>query len=217
MPILGKSIMGNTKVFPPAWILLDDFTDGNFTASPAWTEANPGDWSAATNKLVGAYTSGGTQIYTLSLVSDTQGTWALKMDRTSGYAQFAFVSTNATGGFFIVPPNRNGPYFIRIDGSTLYLYRGQGASCETCNDVTDVLLTSVAYTSASDDVYRIDRTLPSGLMHVYVNGVLKITYTDTTTTTNPGYNYIDCATNGAATFDQIYYNPSPTAGASPIG
>ncbi len=217
MSMLGKAIMANTKVFPAPWQLVDDFTDGDYTASPTWTAANDSNWSVSGGKLVGSYSSGGTQSATLYLSGDTQGTWAVRMDRTSGYAQFGFVSAAATGGFFIVAPNRNGPYFIRIDGSTLYLYYGQGASCETCNDVTDVLLTSVAHTASAGDVYRIDRTLPSGLMHVYVNGVLKITHTNTNYTGNPGYNYIDVATNGAATFDQIYYHPSPTAGASPIG
>lgn len=218
MPHIGTLLRMSQKTLPPgSWQLLDNFTDGDYTSNPAWTVRYPTNWTVSSGKLVGSLGTGTAATNEIAIVGEgfNTGTWATRMDRSSGYAQFSFTGCRPSSGIFINSPNFNGTYFIRIDGSTLYLYRGDGATCETCSP-TDVLLTSTAYTSAPNDVYRVDRN-SSGLMHVYVNGVLKLTFTDNTYTTVAGSNGVGYATNGSATFDDLYYSTDPTKGASPIG
>jgi hypothetical protein len=195
----GADVTSDPGYLLPKWVLVDDFADGDFTANPAWAGRVDGvttGWSISSEKL--AASSPTRELYTNSLAKGT-GTWQVKMDRSSGYADFAFMG-GFRGGFVIIPQNRY-TYWIRIDGTNLYLYRGDPAPSEV-GSPSDVLLTSVAHAGAAGDLYRITRT-SAGVMNVYVNGVLKITYTDNTHSTGTS---IMCYASGNATFDDIYYS-----------
>lgn len=180
--------------FKKRWYKYDDWADGDFTAAPVWGGDTTG-FSVSAGKL----TAASPPWYTWSVgLSRATGTWEIKMDRSSGYASFAFMG-GPTSGFFIIQPNRF-KYWIRIDGATLYLYRGDPGADEV-SPAVDTLLASVAYTSGAGDVYRVDRDA-AGLMRVYVNDVLKITHTDNTYTT-AGPAMVEAS--GNATFDDLYY------------
>lgn len=197
-------IAATDGAFSKKWFLIDDFSDGDFTTAPVWDNAAYGTtgWSVSGGKLVA---SSAPQLLHVALARIT-GTWEIKMDRSSGYADFGIART--PGGFWVTPPNFFA-YWVRIDGSTLYLYRGDNPACETCPAV-DTVLASVAYTAAAGDVYRLDRDA-NGLMHVYVNGTLKITHTDNTISTTTTYNRFAVRASGSATFDDVYYCHSVAA------
>lgn len=177
------------------WTVVEDFADGSIAR---WTDSTGAGWSVSGNKLVAASPTFSKQN---SLVPYATGSWQVKMDRTTGYADWAFNGGRA-GGYYIIAPHDK-RYFVRIDGATIYLYRGNAAACETC-PLTETLLASAAYVSGAGDVYKATRTA-AGYMEIFVNGVLKLTATDNTYTTNYGQAVF---ASGNATFDDFWFNPN---------
>jgi|CXWL01.1.fsa_nt_gi hypothetical protein len=173
------------------WTCVDNFTDGNMDG---WSGVT--GWSVASNKLAAATP---TDVSVNTICARATGSWQVKMDRSSGYADFAFMG-GVSGGYYIVEPTQK-KYFVRIDGTTIYLYKGVGAVDEVSSP-TEVLLVSAAYSASAGDVYKVTRTA-AGFMEVFANGVSKLTYTDTTYSTNVG---IAVFASGNATFDDFYYN-----------
>ena len=173
------------------WTCVDNFTDGDMSG---WSGV--AGWSVASNKLAAATP---TFVSVNTICGRVSGSWQVKMDRSSGYADFAFMG-GVSGGYYIVEPTQK-KYFVRIDGTTIYLYKGVGAVDEVSSP-TEVLLTSAAYAASAGDVYKVTRTA-AGAMEVFANGVSKLTYTDNTYTTNVG---IAVFASGNATFDDFYYN-----------
>jgi len=193
--VAGVDTETSSGFLTPRWTRVDDFADGDFIAAPVWTGTATG-WSISSGKLAASTPT--TRLYTV-VVANASGTWQVKMDRSSGNADFSFMG-GALTGIFIIPPNKY-RYWIRIDGATLYLYRGDSASSSVTSPI-DTLLTSAAYSSAAGDVYRVTRA-SDGEMKVYVNAVLKLTYTDATYTVATS---IQVNATGNATFDDIYYS-----------
>ncbi len=183
------------------WTVVEDFADGSISR---WSSGNETGWSVSGNKLVA---SSPVFVKQNGTVPFATGSWEVEMERSSGYADWAFMGGRA-GGYYIIAPHDK-LYFVRIDGSTIYLYRGNGAACETC-PLTETLLVSTPYTSGAGDIYKATRTA-AGLMEISVNGVLKLTALDNTYTSNYGQAVF---ASGDATFDNFRYNHNVVATAS---
>jgi len=184
--------------FTKRWWLIDDFSDGDFTSSPVWITRGgvPTGWSVSGGRLAAAAPTD--TLYTAEC-AEAVGTWETKMRRTSGYADFGFMGGPISGYHINPPPHLY--YWVRIDGGTIYLYRGDSGTTPV-DPPHEVLLISAAYAAGADDVIRVDRTM-AGLMRVYVNGTLTLTYTDGTYTTATS---IRLRASGNAEFDDIYYS-----------
>lgn len=189
------SLSGSVR---PKWRLIDTFADGDFTADPVWSAKSGATtgWSVAGSKLTGAAPA--SRLQTLACV-EVSGSWECEIDRTSGNVDFVFMDLPG----FITIPEYTPPdfaYRVRVDGSTIYLQRGDAFGVTTT-------LASVAYTHVNGDNYRVTRS-SAGVMNVYVNGTLKLTATDTTYSEGEDYASsvkLGVGSSGTASFYNIYY------------
>ena len=193
----------------PAWVLIDNFSDGNYTTNPVWGNGGsyPG-FSVVSSDLIGS-----TPEYSLytPFGSSAGGTWAADMSWTSGLTEFGFTYPTGTH----INPQPRFYYGIQVDGSTLYLTQGTGGATET-SPATYATIASTAWapTSGTYYAYRIQWNGTTGATTVFINGVSKLTGTQVWDGQNAG---AEVFTAGTAGWTNFYFNSNTTAGASPIG
>ena len=205
----------------PDWTqkaLLDDFTDGDYTANPAWTKRSTfTSWSAATGRLHGtaerySSTDHGPRISTPS--DRVIGTWSLKFNPIkfpigSTVMMFTFMADGWNG----VNEYPNNGYSVALyipfpypSNHTLLALKKYSSGVEA------TLGSPVVYDATrtpSEKTIKITRTV-NGLIQVYVDDVLLISQTDATFSSSNiiGISCLAWAGDWEFEFDDIYTPPA---------
>ena len=162
--------------------LIDDFGDGDYSANPAWT-VGAGTWEIVNTGFLNILKP--TKAGGISLpATDAKGTWVFQtfggFSGGGAVEFFCFVSSTdnffTTSGYCIAFRVAPGTGYQEI---VLFRNDGTGTPAILGNYIT-------GSTFPLGHIFRVDRD-NAGLMHVYVDGVLRITATDNTYTTS---NYI---------------------------
>lgn len=187
----------NSRLQLDATKLRDDFTDGDFTSNPVWTVQVGSGFSVNSNKL--RKTSSSLTVGTITTPStNAYGEWVLDIAQVSGThheARFYFISSSTDY------TTTNG-YMVSLFGSsaftTLSLFR------LTAGAVVSLATTTVSLTTGT---VRITRGSGGDLV-VYVDGVQKLTASDTTYTTSSVFLWYDAKWGGSGShvidFDNFY-------------
>lgn len=171
-------------------VLLDNFTDGNYTSNPVWTSVS-GTWSAATNELVN---TPGTEskIYTPSGVA--YGAWRFKITAVpTGWTEISFRGTSNT--------KTSGSYldYHAFHSEWITLYDG-GEICHAVHTFT--VGETVLITRTKDDVFTL-----------YIDGVEKCSGTKSVGTT-AAYFFLraNATTGNILGIDDIYIKQYSSTG-----
>jgi hypothetical protein len=153
--------------------VLDNFSDGNFTANPVWT-VRAGDWVVSFNELLGNATAINDRITTPSI--QAYGTWEFQfeLDLTTygiqSQVRFFILSSGAD------LTNTNGYYFYADAAGNLKLIRRTGGS------VFDLISTTYVVNTNMRSV-RITRDF-NGLFTLSLGGIIMGSATDNTYTSS---------------------------------
>jgi hypothetical protein len=202
------------------WFPIDTFADAEITTNPAWTQHNgSGSWavvSGALNYPVRTSVADAFPYNIATPLTQVTGTWRTK-------AQVASIASglNSVYRFYFMAGTYNSStrnyinsYYIKISkgiANGVGLWRTDAAGSET------------NLANSSDDVgttykeLRVTRN-SSGVINVYLEQVLIITYTDTniTSSTNMAFAVEGISTvgppplynTGSTNFDDVYYSPT---------
>jgi hypothetical protein len=198
----GSSSPGSIKINYENAELLDDFSDGNFTSNPTWT--NVAGWSIVGNEAKAG--SAGWALYTSS--NRAFGEWRIRFTQSGGscWQRFYFIANGitATSGF-----NLNQGYFMEF----MYAAGGSTSSITISRHGTGTSITILGVlnvTLATVNDIRIVRE-PSGTFKVYHNSVLAGTVTGYLAYTTSLYVGVSPIMT-AGTFDNVYIPTTSLSG-----
>ena len=202
------------------WYKLDDFEDGDFSADPAWTSVDrygaTGTWAVVSGEARAQSNALG-QFLTTPFSAAT-GTWEFRAKSSDIYS----VSPNrySRPGFFFCA---NGSPTAPFPGAPFYwdgcITNSYGVTLANDSQIllskfvgtaqTD--LATASYTpSTSYFTIRVTRS-SAGVIKVYLDGVLKISVTDTTFNTSALISLYQIGSSLAGTsygyFDDVYWSP----------
>lgn len=227
---VGFIVGGGTK------LIHDNFTDGNYTASPKWDAYPAASWGITSGKLrvEGTDINSGNNITSSNTMAT--GEWIFQHSFKNGIGnqlpgfgssnnvgmvfQFVDNSTSATSAPNVVT---GGAYFIQIKNTEVGTSHVITLSSSATNAIAasrGVALASHTLTYAGNDTvhnYRITRDY-RGLMAVYLNGTKILEATDTAISSSTR---LVIGGNGTGAvyqdFDNIFFkNPSSATWVSPV-
>jgi predicted amidophosphoribosyltransferase len=196
-------------------VLIDDFTDGDYTANPAWTVPRP-TWGVVGGELWA--TDNGAQIIQTAR-TETVATWTFKFRlETADGTTDRFTFWPMSSGFDINGVTNGYAYWVDAAGGAMRLVRRSGAT------TTDFNLISTTWTPDTvAHTGKITRNA-AGLFEIFLDGASKGTATDTTHTTSSyvGLHFVGSSadTNHNAMIDDLVVttvNPPQATVTAPNG
>lgn len=185
--------------------VLDDFSDGDYTANPAWTlnyESSEGVVSVDTSRLKFSAPAYGGAVLKLASTRNA-GSWEFRAwpnPGTLGNQIKIHFMGNAPAVPYGVPTEG---YYVRCYASTY----GNQINLYKRDPVSDVALLTANVLATSNDVIRVNRT-SAGVFTMYVNEVLVGTVTDNTWSTVDGIyvNTVDSVSTATVKyFTDLYF------------
>ncbi|MFH2143515.1 MAG: hypothetical protein ABIJ97_13905, partial [Bacteroidota bacterium] len=152
------------------WTTLDDFTDGNYTASPVWT-VKAGTWQIAAGQLQNTATT--SRISTPFITACDAWQFDMDLEVTGGaYIRYFFIMTSdnsdpgnaAADGYYVYFDGPNGDFLLRrLDNgspTTLITYNGTATTSlvtvkvtRSCNDQFELFTGGISRGTATDATY----------------------------------------------------------------
>lgn len=213
---------GDVK-FSSTGVLLDAFTDGDITASPAWSlSSNP--FSLTTGSV-----SGGQFDFTSTSSGEAGGTnylYGTTFTFSTGFVDFKYTPVSSNGseaslGRVVISTKTDDE---TPTGYMVLFGRAAGGNtilAKISNGGTSTSLGSFSYTFSNGTQYRIRLSIDNaGGMNVYVDGTLKLSATDTTYSSfNSVHLGIGHSSGGTGTrevkYDDIYISTAAVKYISP--
>jgi hypothetical protein len=200
----------DTKTVPGAilrgWFLIDDFSDGDYTADPTWTVGASGGGISVVSSFLRVSAGVSSRAFLYTPLAKSYGAWSWRSRIIAGTGGYVYFSCSGTDpivsggtGYYLLFYN-GAPY-----GTGAFLYRVEPSS-------SDVLLAS--YNSAgalSDHVWTVTRD-ETGAFNVFMDGVSVMTATDNKWTSADYFHVEEPINSSTIEISNIYYSAQAQPG-----